>query len=386
VKTLAHISDLHVSAYGDTFHDRKKRVRRSRSQEQDPILQVEWAESGWRVVRTKRGLRLLDPEGYRHAVPSDKKSVGASDFVERAAVYACRTAARASSVLAANLPSAGATDLLLSTSPRNSNLRLLAAVAELDAECIFLTGDITDDGEGYELIEAAFRPWIDRGSLFVVPGNHDCYVFPLISTRRPKINQIEKNRDYKAFAQRVGMVHDASGAWSRLREDVMFVGLNSCARTQGFPYRHNGSIGKAQMAYLEALGSSKAWQDARLRVVGLHHHVAPLQPGIGRRASFEIGMRLDDASEVSRLLDALKVDLVLHGHRHISEERRPAGARFKVLAAPSLTLGCRSGDGPSYWHVELDSKLRVERRYVLAGRTAVLEDVEDEVPDEQDET
>ncbi len=72
-------------------------------------------------------------------------------------------------------------------------------------------------------------------------------------------------------------------------------------------------------------------------------------------------MRLDNAKEVAAVFNELSVDLVLHGHRHVSEERRPAGSRFRILAAPSATLGCRSGDGPSSWMVDLDAKLHADR-------------------------
>ena len=64
-------------------------------------------------------------------------------------------------------------------------------------------------------------------------------------------------------------------------------------------------------------------------------------------------MRLDDATAVAELLDEVGATLVMHGHRHVSEERQPAGSNFRILASPSLTLGCRSGDVPSFWRVEL---------------------------------
>jgi hypothetical protein len=45
-------------------------------------------------------------------------------------------------------------------------------------------------------------------------------------------------------------------------------------------------------------------------------------------------------------------------------ERTPAGFDFRLLAAPSLTLGCKSGDGPSFWRIELDDRAHVSRVYV----------------------
>ena len=72
-------------------------------------------------------------------------------------------------------------------------------------------------------------------------------------------------------------------------------------------------------------------------------------------------MRLDDARTVASVLEEIGATLVLHGHRHVSEQRQPAGASFRILASPSFTLGCRSGDGPSYWRIELGERAHVER-------------------------
>jgi hypothetical protein len=120
------------------------------------------------------------------------------------------------------------------------------------------------------------------------------------------------------------------------------------------------------------LAKTPAWRGAKHRLVALHHHVVPLPHGVGRRAPSELGMRLDDARSVAELLDEVGVTLVLHGHRHISEERQPAGCHFRLLAAPSLTLGCKSGQGPSFWRVELDARCHVER--VPVPVAAVVQD------------
>jgi hypothetical protein len=34
---------------------------------------------------------------------------------------------------------------------------------------------------------------------------------------------------------------------------------------------------------------------------------------------------------------------------------------MRLLASPSLTLGCRSGDDPSFWRIDLDEHLRASR-------------------------
>ncbi len=156
---------------------------------------------------------------------------------------------------------------------------------------------------------------------------------------------------------------EPSGAWVKVvpNAGVILLGLDTCARPQRRFFRHNGAVGPDQLAFARAVGSRPEWKNARHRVIMLHHHVVPLPHGVGKRAPSEIGMRLDDAQGAAETFDAIGATLVMHGHRHISEERQPAGVGFRLLAAPSLTLGCRSGDGPSFWRIELGDHVYATR-------------------------
>ena len=69
----------------------------------------------------------------------------------------------------------------------------------------------------------------------------------------------------------------------------------------------------------------------------------------------------------------------MHGHRHVSEQRQPAGSNFHILASPSLTLGCRSGDAPSFWRIELGDHAHAERVRIPID---AVEQEEDPDPDE----
>lgn len=372
--SLVHLSDCHVSTFGDSFHFRKHRIVRSKKKFEpiEPLVEV-WSECGWRILEEAKHLVVVDADGYVH------KGWGKpTATLECAISYATRVCARTVRELAAKLPSADELRQLYAATPENTNLRLLAAARAMsttapvggvqggyigDADYVFVTGDITDDGDGYELLEAAFAPWIARGRFFAVPGNHDLYTVLIPSSVRPKPTRPSKRAAWEAFAGRIGLVLDPSGAWARYlpEERVMLVGLDSCNTNQRRFFMHNGAIEAEQLEYLRTLAATPAWKEAKHRIVGLHHHVVPLPHGIGRRAPPEIGMRLDNAKEVAAVFNELGVDLVMHGHRHVSEERRPAGCRFRILAAPSATLGCRSGDGPSSWRIELDNKLHTER-------------------------
>jgi 3',5'-cyclic-AMP phosphodiesterase len=373
--TFAHVSDLHVSTFGDTLHDRARLIKRSAHVAAPPGTTGErfetcWEEADWRVLRErgkKKGqIVLVDPQGYSHPVPRLREGAGVPDPVERAAAKACRLEARRCSTLAGALPSDRALGSMLDATPRNSNLRLLRAarvVAEHEVDAVVITGDCTDDGDGWELVEAAFAPWHGRGRLFAIPGNHDLFLFPVASSARPRPTHESKRARWREFAARAGLELEPCGAWKRVVEeaDAILVGLDSCARKQRVFFRQNGAIGEEQLAWLRALAETPAWKSARHRAVLFHHHVVPLPHGVGRRAPPEIGMRLDDGKAVAETLAEVGATIVMHGHRHISERRHPAGHDFELFAAPSLTLGCKSGDAPSFWRVELDARVHAER-------------------------
>jgi 3',5'-cyclic AMP phosphodiesterase CpdA len=367
---LAHVSDLHVSEFGDTFHDRMRIVKRSANVAPvDPAkLEVVWEEAGWRVLHEKgkrRGkIALVDPSGYAHGIPSVKKGGGTLDPVERAAAKACHLEARRASVLAAHVPTPGALQTLYEGTPRNSNVRLLRALNAIeDADLVAITGDVTDDGVGWELVESAFARWKDKGRLLVIPGNHDLYLFPMRGSGRPRPTYESKRAAWQAFAARLGLELAPCGAWSKVvpEAEAFFVGLDSCARPQRRFFRHNGGVGPEQLAWLREIGKTPEFLAARHRLVLLHHHVVPLPHGVGKKAPSEIGMRLDDSKSVAEVFDEIGITAVLHGHRHVSEQRQPAGSNFTILASPSLTLGCRSGDDPSFWRVELGEHMHASR-------------------------
>jgi len=219
---FAHVSDLHVSTFGDTFHDRARIVKRSVhvADANDARYDEKWSEAGWRVLH-QRGAKaariaLVDPEGYAHAVPSARASGGMVDPVERAAAKACRLEARRANTLAQAVPSDGALRTLQQATPKNSNVRLLRAVRfvdESEVDAVIITGDITDDGDGYELVEAAFQRYKDQGRLLAIPGNHDLYLFPLAGSGRPRPTAESKRAAWRAFAERIGLHIEPCGAW-----------------------------------------------------------------------------------------------------------------------------------------------------------------------------
>lgn len=384
---LAHVSDFHVSTFGDTLHDRTRIVRRSAHLADVNVHEWSemWSEAGWRVLKKKNKLLVIDPEGYSHPAPARSEFRELSDPIERAAAKACRLESRRDKTLASSIPSEGALALLADSTPRNANVRLLRAVRYVEqaaVDGVAITGDITDDGDGYDLVRAAFERWRAKGTLYAIPGNHDRYLFPISGSTRPKPTRESKAAAWQAFAKDIGLSLEPCGAWVKVVPDAraVILGIDTCARPQRRFFRHNGAVGPEQLAFARALGNRDEWKNARHRIVLIHHHVVPLPHGVGKRAPSEIGMRLDDAQAAVETFDAIGATLVMHGHRHISEERQPAGVGFRLLAAPSLTLGCRSGDGPSFWRIELGERVYATR--VPMPISAIDED-EEEPEDEK---
>jgi 3',5'-cyclic AMP phosphodiesterase CpdA len=394
--TFAHVSDLHVSAFGDTLHDRARLIRRSaRIADTTPErFETCWEEAEWRVLRERNKKKaqvcLVDPDGYAHPIPNARDTGGLLDPVERAAAKACRLEARRARTLTDAAPGEGALASMLETTPTNTNLRLLRAaraVAEQDVDAVVITGDCTDDGDGWELVAAAFAPWRDRGRLFAIPGNHDLYLFPIASSTRPRPTHESKRARWRNFASEASLEVEACGAWKRFVEpaDAVLVGLDSCSRRQRAFFRQNGAIGPEQLGWLRELAKTGEWKDARHRVVLFHHHVVPLPVGVGKRAPTEIGMRLDDGRAFAEVLAEIGATLVMHGHRHVSERRHPAGYDFELLAAPSLTLGCKSGDAPSFWRVEMDHRVHADRVRIPVEAVEQENDPGTEPPPQADE-
>ena len=383
---IAHISDLHLSTFGDTFHDSARIVKRGRYPIDERVAphKPRWEQDGWRVLHPKAAIPgkviLVDPQGYRHPVPPQRQMPGL-DATERAATKAIELEARRAQRLARDLPSDQDIARLLESSPINTNIRFLDALRAIDdgVDQVIITGDITDDGDGWELAESALDRRLGRGRLLAVPGNHDLYTFPFSGSGRPRPTHESKQAGWTAFAGREGIVLEACGAWVQSIPEAraVVVGLNSCAHKQRSLFRQNGGVGQEQLQWLRALASTSSWIKACHRIVAFHHHLVRLPHGVGKRAPTEFGMRLNDAKAVAALLNEIGVTLVLHGHRHISERRQPAGCNFELVAAPSLTLGCRSGDGPSFWRIELGDRVHFER--VRIAQDAVKQD--DAVPE-----
>jgi len=353
---LAHISDLHVSRFGEhvtSLRGRKTHGRRSpRGQTWDPVENID----GWRIERRARELRLVDDAGAVHA----RQRVEPDEIAPVMRSYAARVHERtrtAHDKLAARLPARDEIERLLTDDPSNTNLRFLRAAHVLidDApDWVLITGDLTDDGVGYDLILAALKPFVDRGRLLAVPGNHDVYDSPMfVVPAHARRHRPEKLAAWRAFAAELGL--PAAPYWLRdLGDGLTVCGLDSCnpART---PMSASGAILPQTLEELRGLLQGPT--PDRHRIAMLHHHVVnPPTRAVGA-TPWQLGMRLRNAREVYDVLRELGFGCALNGHRHVGYRYHPSHAPLFV-SAPSATLGCRSGASPQpfYWRIEVQGR------------------------------
>jgi 3',5'-cyclic AMP phosphodiesterase CpdA len=353
---LLHISDLHLSRYGESG------TWRTRDGDDNGEWETLHAWQRWHIegVRDRKGrpddMRLVDPEGVVHKVrnwPSRKEEKVVSALLTIAMKRHETSAER----LIKNRPTQEDLDALLQVDLYNTNLRFLKMVdglTEASPDIVLLTGDVTDNGFGYGLVRHYLEPWIRQQRLFVIPGNHDTYDMLPRRGRRARIEKKEER--FAAFAANTGIQINKAGSYVARVDDIAVVGLNSCQMPRT-PLSASGAVSREQLAWLEQLGQDAGFRGTRMRIGLVHHHLLRMPFSIGKRNPIEVGMRLRNATEVMQTCTDAGIDMLFNGHRHHGYAVKLPG-RPTVISAPSATLGCKSVVNRVYgWRVNLSDRV-----------------------------
>ena len=197
-------------------------------------------------------------------------------------------------------------------------------------------------------------------SLTMVPGNHDAYVHVAHETGLGLFNP---------YMEGDGSTSDHVFPFLRLRRNVAIVGVSS-AQPQNLN-RASGTLGKEQRT---VLGHRLADLGARgfYRVLMIHH---PPLPGLtpARRA-------LTDASDLREVLKDNGVELVLHGHNHVTQINsiETVSGKAFVVGVPSASMVDRDGHESAQWHAysinrargKWQTRLTIRRLHGATGRFA----------------
>jgi len=154
-------------------------------------------------------------------------------------------------------------------------------------DLIVIAGDITSMGyiEEYNMARDFISELSAISATYVVPGNHDACNVGLIHFR-------------KLFGDRKFIGTDKS-------EDIIIIGLDSSE-----PDIHDGKLGYDQLEWFNDLLNQIPRE--RFTLVTFHHHLLPI-PQTGRERNI-----LLDSGDTLKLLVGHRVNLVLNGHKHVS--------------------------------------------------------------------
>ena len=154
-------------------------------------------------------------------------------------------------------------------------------------DLIVIGGDITSLGyiEEYHMARDFITELSAIAQTYVVPGNHDACNVGLIHFR-------------KLIGDRKFVGTDKSG-------DIIIIGLDSSE-----PDVHDGKIWFDQLEWLNDVLNKIPRE--RFTIVTFHHHLLPI-PQTGRERNI-----LLDSGDILKLLVDHRVNLVLNGHKHVS--------------------------------------------------------------------
>ena len=206
--------------------------------------------------------------------------------------------------------------------------KAVSILNKIDADLIFISGDLTTDGllPEYELANEKLKEI--EGKQAIIPGNHD-----------------ERNLGWKLFPEFFGDTD-----FTHTYDDIVLVGLASSE-----PDRDYGRLGRGRHIKIE-----ESIKKNKTTIIGFHHHVIPV-PHSGRETNI-----IEDAGETLDIILKNDIPLVLMGHRHV-----PWAVKIhKSLFVNAGTFSCnrtRAHFGNTFNIIDIDDD-EIEVTVVDVGR------------------
>lgn len=247
-------------------------------------------------------------------------------------------------------------DLHINTEIVDSNLHrtefLLLEAMRQGAAHIIITGDVSDNArdEDFEALRKLFAKYglLHSSKLSMVVGNHDIFggvtraedivTFPERCRTTDYYHKLHQFHDYfrEAFQGCVYKSLDAAGyPFAKILGNTLFIGLNSIQEygTIKNPFASNGSVSEKQMDEVKEI---LMYFDDRVthKVVMMHHHfnkMVTVDAGITGTLWQNIEkqtMKLRKKKKLAAFFKSCGIDLVMHGHVHLSDEYNRHGVRF----------------------------------------------------------
>jgi len=233
----------------------------------------------------------------------------------------------------------------------NSFRALLLDAVSSGCDHILISGDISDyaDEKDYGIIRNTLGEFglLNSSRLSVIPGNHDIFGGPspdvpffMYPTQCKELDyKVKLDQFYNAFIETFENTLTGESSYlpyvKVLNENIAVIAINSVpeySRDMN-PLGTNGYVSKKQIKELEKLSDSAEIKD-KIKIVIIHHHFN--RPENNRHhpehslwlKTEQWKMRIHEKADLFDFLKKSKINLVLHGHTHITDTYARKGTFF----------------------------------------------------------
>lgn len=245
-------------------------------------------------------------------------------------------------------------DLHLNTFYSDSNLRQIKRVIKYsldnNVDHIVITGDLTDNAseKDFEILRNLFRKndLLNSERLSLVIGNHDIFgglqsaedifIFPERCKKVDYDFMVNNFVNYfeETFSNCVFKSNESNFPFAKIIDNTLITGINSIARYSKIknPFASNGEVSISQFNELVQIFEQN--QNIKHKLVLIHHYFNKIKLNKQKATSTfwqnieKQTMKLKKKSRLFNLFHKYKIDLVLHGHLHESNEYLRKGIRF----------------------------------------------------------
>jgi len=246
-------------------------------------------------------------------------------------------------------------DLHLNTYYRDSHLKeirlILKYCSDAGIDHLFITGDLTDNASDVNLNilkkSLAYFGYEKSNKLSVVVGNHDIFggiqKAEEIFSFPDKCRKTDYNGKVKSFNQIFtnsfsDCVYEGTSnsyPYAKFVGDALIIGINSNAEYSSIsnPFASNGEVSIEQLnevgKILDEFGNF-----VKYKIILIHHHFNKLKNDSGFSSAGlwqnieKQTMKLRKKKRLYTLLQEYKIDLILHGHLHITQGYEKNGLKF----------------------------------------------------------
>lgn len=246
-------------------------------------------------------------------------------------------------------------DLHLNTYYRDSHLKEIRSILKYcndnSVDHLFITGDLTDNASEVNLNilkkSLTYFGYEKSNKLSVVIGNHDIFggiqKAEEIFTFPDKCRKTDYNSKIKSFNEILAnsfddCIYEGKSnlyPYAKIVGDALVVGINSNTEYSSIsnPFASNGEVTLEQFGEVAKI-FNEFGNYVKYKIVLIHHHFNKLKNNSGFSSAGlwqnieRQTMRLKKKKRLYTLFQEYEIDLILHGHLHVTQQYEKRGLKF----------------------------------------------------------